>query len=107
MVAISLLLVGFAHQPVLNAAQLAQETYLTSMGLTVDDLCGTPDEDGQITNTDCPVCHIASAMLMPVPVKTAAMMELRIAATVLIPAATRALGRSQSPKAPARAPPLA
>ena len=107
LVAISLLLVGFAHRPALNADAIAKVEYLASMGLSSADLCSIPGEDGAKTAGDCPVCHIAAGMVLPTPIDSLKKIELRVAAAILVPAQTRIFGRVQNPATPVRAPPLA
>lgn len=107
LVALSLLMVGFAHRPALSTDKIAQTEYLASMGLTSADLCGTPGQDGSSAADDCPVCHIAAGMLLPAPMDSVSNIELRVAAALLIPAQTRSFGRSRNPATPVRAPPLA
>lgn len=107
LVALSLLLVGFGHRPMLSSASAEQAVYLASMGLTAADLCGTVDEDGPQAMGDCPACHIATAMILPLPADSPKTLELRVAAAILIPAQTRVFGRAHNPSAPPRAPPLA
>ena len=106
LVALSLLIVGFAHRPMQNAASVEQTAYLASMGLTAADLCGTLGEGGSRATGDCPVCHIATAMLLPTPTDSLKIMELLVAAAILIPAQTRTLGHDRNPSAPPRAPPF-
>lgn len=106
-VAVSLLLVGFAHRPVLNADAIAKVEYMASMGLTIADLCGTPGEDGSVTSAKCPACTVAAGMMLPPVLEGVATIEARMAAAVLIPAQTRVFGRPHNPAAPVRAPPLA
>jgi hypothetical protein len=106
LVALSLLFVGFGHRPMLNAASSEQAIYLASMGLTAADLCGKADEDGPQMMGDCPACHIATAMALPQPDDSLKILELRVAAAILVPAQTRVLGRAHNPSAPPRAPPL-
>jgi hypothetical protein len=106
LVALSLLLVGLAHRPMQNAASVEQTAYLAGLGLTAADLCGTLGEGGTRATYDCPACHIATAMLLPTPTDSLKIMELRVAAEILIPAQTRTLGHDRNPSAPLRAPPF-
>jgi len=108
MVAISLLASGFAHRPILNAAQIDQAVYLAELGLTAADLCAEPgDADGGMDMGDCPACHLAASILLSEPVASSADIELRTAAAILVPAYTRGFGRTTNPATPVRAPPLA
>lgn len=108
LVAISLLLSGFAHRPVLAATQLDQAAYLAEMGLTLADLCAeTGEGDGGMATGDCPACHLAGSLLVPQPLSILVDMELRTAAAILVPAHTRHYGRTTNPATPVRAPPLA
>jgi hypothetical protein len=108
LVAISLLLSGFAHRPVLTATQIAQSIYLAEMGLILADLCAEPGEaDGEMDMGDCPACHLAASILLPEPVGSFVDVELRTAAAILVPAHTRGFGRTANPATPVRAPPLA
>ena len=108
MVAISLLATGFAHRPILNAAQIDQAVYLAEWGLTAADLCAeTGDEDGGMAMGDCPACHLSASILLPDPVSSFIDIELRTAAAILVPAHTRGFGRTTNPATPVRAPPLA
>ena len=106
LVAISLLLVGVGHRPMLDTASAEQAVYLADMGLTAADLCGTADEDSPQAMGECPVCHIATAMILPTPAESLKALELRVAAALLVPAQTRVFGRVHNPSAPPRAPPL-
>ena len=108
MVAISLLAAGFAHRPMLNAAQMDQAVYLAALGLTAADLCAEPgDADDGMDMGDCPVCHLAASMLLAEPMSDFADIELRTAAAILVPAYARGFGRTTNPATPVRAPPLA
>lgn len=108
MVAISLLASGFAHQPILNAAQIDQAVYLTELGLTVADICAEQgDEDGGMVMGDCPACHLSASLLLPEPAASFIEIELRTAAAIFVPADARGFGRSTNPATPVRAPPLA
>lgn len=108
MVAISLLASGFAHQPMLNAAQIDQAVYLADLGLTAADLCAEQgDEDGGMVMGDCPACHLSASLLLPEPVASFIEIELRTAAAIFVPADARGFGRSTNPATPVRAPPLA
>lgn len=108
MVAISLLMTGFAHRPILNAAQIDQSVYLAEMGLTLADLCADPgDGDNGIDMGDCPACHLAASSLLPEPVANFADIELRTAAAILVPAQAHGSGRTINPATPVRAPPQA
>lgn len=108
MVAVSLLATGFAHRPILNAAQIDQAVYLAEMGLTAADLCAEPGNDeGGMVMGDCPACHLSASILLPEPVTSFIDIELRTAAALLVPADTRSFGRTTNPATPVRAPPLA
>lgn len=108
MVAISLLASGFAHQPLLTAAQIDQAVYLAELGLSKADLCAEPgDEDGGMNMGDCPACHLSASVLLPEPVANFIDIELLTVAAVLVPAETRIFGRPTNPATPVRAPPLA
>lgn len=108
MVAISLLTTGFAHRPVLTAAQIDQAIFLAELGLTAADLCAEQDEgDGGMSMGDCPACHLVASALLPEPVESLIGIELRATAVVLVPARARGLGRKTNPATPVRAPPLA
>ena len=106
MVAISLLMTGLAHRPVLNSAQVNEAAYLAELGLTLADLCAEPGEgEGGMAMGDCPACHLAGSILLPEPAEDLAKIELRAAAAVLVPADARGFGRIANPAAPVRAPP--
>lgn len=108
MVAISLLALGFSHQPLLTAAQSDQAAYLAELGLSAADLCAEPgDSENGKAMGDCPACHIASSVLLPEPEANFIDIELRTVAAVLVPAETRVFGRPTNPATPVRAPPLA
>lgn len=108
LVAISLLLSGFAHRPVLSAAQIDQSVYLAEMGLTLADLCADQGEgDSGTAMGGCPACHLAASILLPEPVANFADIELRTAAAILVPAHTRGFGLTTNPATPVRAPPQA
>lgn len=107
LVALSLLLVGFAHRPALSSTAVAQEAYLASLGLSEGDLCVAPGESKPVAMGECPVCHLTSGMWLPEPVARLQDIETRVAAAVLIPARTRVFGRVYNPATPVRAPPLA
>ncbi len=107
LVVLSLLLAGLGHTSVLSATDEAKVTYLASMGLTAADLCAVPGQDSEgIGMGDCPVCHLASAMLLPDAGLGLSDIDQRYAATVLLPAQLRGFGRSHNPATPVRAPPL-
>jgi hypothetical protein len=108
LVAISLLLSGFAHRPVLTATQVDQSVSLAEMGLTLADLCAEPGEgNGGMDMGDCPACQLAASILLPEPAKNLVDAELRTAAAILVPAHTRGFGRTTNPATPVRAPPQA
>ena len=108
LVAISLLLSGFAHRPVPTSAQIDEAVYLAEMGLTFADICAEPgDGDSGMAMGDCPVCHLAASMLLPEPMSDFADIELRTAAAILVPAYARGFDRTTNPATPVRAPPLA
>lgn len=108
MVAISLFASGFAHRPVLSAAQIGQAAYLAEMGLAAADLCAMPgDTDGDMGMGDCPACHLSASILLPQPVASFIDIEWRTAAAILVPAQMRGFGRTTNPATPVRAPPLA
>jgi len=107
-VAISLLVRGFAHRPVLTAAQIDKAVSLAEMGLTLADLCAEPGEgDGGMATGDCPACHLSTSIPLPEPVGDFVDVELRTAAAILAPAHTRGFGRTTNPATPVCAPPLA
>lgn len=108
LVAVSLLLSGFAHRPVPTATQIEQAVSLADLGLSLADLCAEPgDADGGMDMGDCPACHLAASILLPEPVASVADIELRTAAAILVPADARGFGRTTNPATPVRAPPLA
>lgn len=108
LVAISLLLSGFAHRPVLTATQIDQSVSLAEMGLTLADLCAEPGEgNGGMDMGDCPACQLAASILLPEPAANLVDAELRAAAAILVPAHTRGFGRTTNPATPVRAPPQA
>lgn len=105
---ICLVTAGFAHSPVMSAEAVAKANYLSSMGLVAADLCAVPGADGEAMDMgDCPVCHLAGAMLMPAAGDGFARVEARVAAAVLVPAQAHVFGRVYNPATPVRAPPLA
>ena len=108
MVAISLLMTGFTHRPILNAAQIDQAMLLAELGLTSADLCGEAgDGDGGMDMGDCPACHLAGSLLLPEPVVSLIVIELRASAALIVPAEEHVFGRTTNPATPVRAPPLA
>jgi len=108
MVAIGLLASGFAHKPLLTAAQNDQAAYLAELGLSAADLCAEPgDEDGGMDMGDCPACHLSASVLLTEPAANLIDVELRTAAAVLVRAQARVFGRPTNPATPVRAPPLA
>ncbi|MDZ7907386.1 MAG: hypothetical protein U5N10_03560 [Gemmobacter sp.] len=108
MVAISLLMTGFAHRPVLNASQIDQAVYLAELGLTLADLCAEPgDGDEGMAMGDCPACHLAGSILLPESVASLLDIELRTSAALIVPAEEHVFGRTTNPATPVRAPPLA
>lgn len=108
MVAISLLMTGFAHRPILDATQIDQAMLLAELGLTSADLCGEAgDGDGGMGMGDCPACHLTASVLLPESVASLIDIELRASAALIVPAEAHVVGRSTNPATPVRAPPLA
>lgn len=107
-VAISLLGLGFAHEPVPTPDQIAQAASLAEMGLTAADVCADAgDAEGDMAMGDCPACHVSASLLLPEPLGSLIEIELRAAAAILVPAHARGFGRTYDPATPVRAPPLA
>jgi hypothetical protein len=108
LLATSLLSAGFAHRPIVSVAEAETIATLAAMGLTTADLCADPGEDGKtMAMGDCPVCHLASGMMLAESAPSLIDIELRYVAAVVMPAQNRAFGRSTNPATPVRAPPLA
>lgn len=106
LVVISLLMIGFAHRPVLNDQPIGQALALAELGLTAADLCADQDKgDGDMSMGDCPACHLVASVLLPEPVESLVDIELRATAVVLVPARARLIGRTTNPAIPVRAPP--
>jgi len=108
LVAVSLLLSGFAHRPVPTAAQIEQAVSLAGLGLSLADLCTEPgDADGGMSMGDCPACHLTASVLLPESVASLIDIELRASAALIVPAEAHVVGRTTNPATPVRAPPLA
>lgn len=108
LLATSMVSAGFVHRTIISTAEAETVRTLAAMGVTAADLCAVPGEDGKTMEMgDCPVCHLASGMMVPELAPSAIDIELRYVAGILVPARTRESGRVFNPATPVRAPPLA
>ena len=74
LVALSLVLLGFAHAPMLRAATSDVEGYVAGAEFTAsaDSYCGAaPSQPASIPANDCPVCTLAKAMSLAAPLNSA------------------------------------
>ena len=102
---VALVATGFGHR-MPSGTDTAIEAYVLAGG-TAADLCGSPGDEGTLTQRDCPACQIVGAAALPDAPASIIQADLVFVATVIAPRESRALQRVLDPGRGMRAPPLA